>query len=71
MPPKREIISTTLSICERNSTIFGRAITIQRKIEEKGNGILPKNKQRRLRAITLQGTINKSLILLVQYMKTL
>ena len=46
----------------RNSTIFGRAITIQRKIEEKSNGILPKNKQRRLRAITLQGTINKSLI---------
>ena len=42
---------------------FGRAITIEREINKECKQI----KQRRLRALILQGAIEKSLMLLLQY----
>ena len=52
---------TTIAI-----TIVGRMIALERAISKKSKELIPKVKQRRLRAITLQQTINKSLILLSQ-----
>ena len=50
--------------------IVGRAITIERE-EKRIKEIIPKIKQRRLRAITSQGAIEKSSILLSQYCENL
>ena len=47
--------------------IVGRSIIIER--EERSKEIIPKTKQKRLRAITLQKAIEKSPILLSQYHK--
>ena len=47
--------------------IVGRAITIERATKKRSKELVPKMKQRRLGAITLQGAIEKSLILLSQY----
>ena len=40
--------------------IVGRAITIDSEIKQRSKEIIPKNKQRRLGVITLQGAIEKS-----------
>ena len=50
---------------------FGRAITIEREINKECKQLIQKNKQRRLRALLLQGAIDKSLMLLLQYGKKL
>ena len=41
----------------------------QKEIKEKSKEIIPKINQRQLRAITLQGAIEKSPLLLSQYLK--
>ena len=41
--------------------------TIEKEIKERSQEIVAKMKQRRLRAVTLQGAIEKSPILLLQY----
>ena len=46
--------------------IVRRAITIERAIKKRSKELIPK-KQQRLRAITLQGEIEKSPILQSQY----
>ena len=46
---------TTIAI-----TLVGRVITFERTIKKISNELLPKIKQRRLRAITLQWAIEKS-----------
>ena len=43
--------------------IVGRAITIKRAIKKRRKLLIPRIKLRRLRAITLQGTIEESQIL--------
>ena len=56
---------TTIAIA-----LVGRAINIEREIKRRSKEILTKMKQRRLRVMTLKGAIEKSLILLSQYLKT-
>ena len=46
---------------------MGRAITIERAIKNISKELIPKIKQRRLRAITLWGAIMKGSILLLQH----
>ena len=52
--------ATTITIA-----IFGRAKTMGREKKERSKEIKLKNKQRRLRVITLQGAIEQSQILLL------
>ena len=47
--------------------IVGRAITIDKEAKKRSKDLNPKIKQRRFGAITLQGAIEKSPILLSQY----
>ena len=49
--------------------IVGRAIAIKRKIKKRSKEIIPKLKQRRLKAITLHEAIEKSQLLQFQYWK--
>ena len=55
---------TTIAIA-----IVGSAITLERAIKKRSKELIPSIKQRRLRAITLQGVIEKSQIVLSQYWK--
>ena len=55
---------TTIAIA-----IVGSAITLERAIKKRSKALIPSIKQRRLRAITLQGVIEKSQIVLSQYWK--
>ena len=49
--------------------MVGKAITLQRVIKKRSKELIMKNKQRILSSITLQGAIEKSLILLSKYWK--
>ena len=48
----------------KKSVLLLRAITLEREIRERSKEIIPKMRQRQLRAFTIQGAIEKSPILL-------
>ena len=49
--------------------IVGRAITVERVLKKRSKELIQEMKQRRLRVMSLQGAIEKSPILLLQYWK--